>query len=78
MLNANSHYNLSLQASTQQELLVKQRGQKARSSGSTLHWEQEYCADLVKGWAAGQSSDGQARGHGAVAGPKIVGACEQN
>lgn len=78
MLNISSHYNLSLQASIQQELLLKQRGQKARSSGSTLHWEQEYCADLVKGWAAGQSSEGRARGHMAVAGLSIVGAREQN
>lgn len=42
MLNTSSHYNLSLQVSIQQELLLKQRGQKARSSGSTLHWEQEH------------------------------------
>lgn len=78
MLNTSSHHNLSLQVSIQQELLLKQRGQKARSSGSTLHREQEYRADLVKGWAAGQSSGGQARGHMAVAGLSIVGACKQN
>lgn len=78
MLSTSSHYSLSLQASVQQELLLKQRGQKARSSGSTLHQEQEYCADLEKGWAAGQSSGRRARPHVAVAGPSIVGACEQN
>lgn len=78
MLNISSHYNLSLQASIQQELLLKQRGQKARSSGSTLHWEREYHADLVKGWAAGQSSEGRARGHTTVVGPSVVGTCEQN
>lgn len=32
----------------------------------------------MKGWAAGQSSDGRACGHVAVAGPSIVGVCEQN
>lgn len=78
MVNTSSHYNLSLQASIQQELLLKQRRQKARSSGSTLHWEQEHRPDLVKGWAAGQSSGRQARGHMAVAWLSIVGDCEQN
>lgn len=79
MLNTSSHHNLSLQGSIQQELLLKQRGQKARSLGSTLHWEQElHRADLVKGWAAGQSSGGRARGHMAAAWLSIVRACEQN
>lgn len=65
-----SHYKPSLQTSIQQEFLLKRRGQKASSSGSTLHQEQENHADLVKAlaetWTAGLSSVAGTRGHKAV------------
>lgn len=60
MVNTSSQHKPSQQMSIQQELLLKRRGQKASSSGSTLHQEQENHADLVKvlaqTWAAGMSS----------------------
>lgn len=77
MVKTSSHHKPSLQALIQQELLLRRRGQKASSSGSTLHWEQENRADLVKvlakTWAAGLSSGGGARGHMAVLDRALLG-----
>lgn len=70
MVNTSSPHKPSLQTSIQQEFLLKWRQQKISSSGSTLYWEQENCADLVKvlekTWASGLSSGRGARGRMAV------------
>lgn len=77
MVNACSHHEPSLQMPIQQEFVLKRRGQKASSSGSTLYQGQETHPDrvkvLAKTWAASLSSGGGARGRVAVLDRALLG-----